>query len=67
MAGRTRRSFLNLSAPAEITFAISFILALLALLIAAKVISNPLDTIAVVWIALVAYVVLAIGTLVRDA
>ena len=66
MATRTRRSLLNLSAPKEITFGIAFVLALIALLIALKVISNPLDTIAVVWIALIAYAVLAIGTLVRD-
>lgn len=66
MAGRAR-SRLNLSAPTQITFAIAFILALVAFLIAAKVISNPLSTIAVVWIALIAYVVLAIGNLVRDA
>jgi hypothetical protein len=64
MAGR-RRSYLNLSAPREITFVIAFIVALVAFLIAAKVIGNPLDTVAVVWIALVAYAILAIGNLVR--
>jgi uncharacterized membrane protein len=56
---------LRLSAPKEITFLIAFIVAFLAFLIAAGVINNPLKSIAVVWIALVAYVILALGNLLR--
>ncbi len=56
---------MRLSAPKEITFLVAFIVAFIAFLIAAKVVTNPLDTVAVVWIALAAYVILAIGNLVR--
>lgn len=56
---------MRLSAPKEITFLIAFIVAFIAFLIAAGVISNPLKGVAVVWIALIAYAILAIGNLVR--
>jgi hypothetical protein len=49
----------------EITFIISAIVAVVAFLIAADVITNPLKGIAVVWIALIAYVILALGVLLR--
>jgi hypothetical protein len=49
----------------EITFIISLIVAILAFLIAADVITNPLHSIAVVWIALVAYAILALGVLLK--
>jgi heme/copper-type cytochrome/quinol oxidase subunit 4 len=56
---------MRLSRPREITFIISLILAVIAFLIAAGVFSNPLHNVAVVWIALVAYLVLALGNLLR--
>jgi hypothetical protein len=56
---------MNLSRPMVVTFVVSLIIALIAFLIAADVISNPLKTVAVVWIALVAYAILAIGNLVK--
>jgi hypothetical protein len=49
----------------EITFTVAFILAAIAFLIAAGVLTNPLHSIAVVWIALAAYVVLALGVLLK--
>ena len=60
-----RSGFLRLTPPTVVTFVISFIIAFIAFLIAAEVISNPLKGVAVVWIALVAYVILAIGNLVK--
>ena len=56
---------MRLTAPKLITFLVSFIVAVIAFLIAAKVVDNPLNTVEVVWIALVAYVILAVGNLVR--
>jgi hypothetical protein len=56
---------MRLTRPMQITFVISLIFAILAFLIAADVIANPLHTIAVVWIALVAYVILALGVLIK--
>ena len=56
---------MRLTPPKEITFAISAIVAAIAFLIAAGVITNPIKNFAVVWIALVAYVILALGVLVR--
>jgi hypothetical protein len=56
---------LRLSAPKQITFLVAFIVAFIAFLIAANVINNPLKDVAVVWIALVAYAILAVGNLVR--
>jgi uncharacterized membrane protein len=56
---------MRLSRPMEITFIISAIVAVVAFLIAADVITNPLKGIAVVWIALIAYVILALGVLLR--
>ena len=56
---------MHLSPPKEITFIISLIVAGLAFLIAANVITNPLQSIAVVWIALVAYAILALGVLLK--
>ena len=56
---------MRLSRPMEITFIVSLLVAVVAFLIAAGVISNPLNTIAVVWIALVAYAILALGVLLR--
>jgi hypothetical protein len=56
---------MRLSAPKEITFIIAFIVAAVAFLIAASVITNPLPTVAVVWIALAAYAILALGNLLR--
>ena len=52
---------MHLTPPKEITFIISLIVAGLAFLIAANVITNPFQSIAVVWIALVAYAILALG------
>ena len=59
------RTFMKLSAPKEITFLVAFVVAVIAFLIAAKVVTNPLDTVAVVWIALAAYVILALGNVLR--
>jgi len=56
---------MHLSRPMEITFTVAFILAAIAFLIAAGVLTNPLHSIAVVWIALAAYVVLALGVLLK--
>ena len=56
---------MHLSRPMEITFIVSLIIAILAFLIAANVITNPLQSIAVVWIALVAYTILALGVLLK--
>ena len=56
---------MKLSRPMEVTFVISVIVALIAFLIAAGVINNPLKGVAVVWIALIAYVILALGVLLR--
>ena len=56
---------MKLSRPMEVTFVISVIVALIAFLIAAGVINNPIKGIAVVWIALIAYVILALGVLLR--
>ena len=56
---------MRLSAPKEITFFIAFIVAALAFLIAASVITNPFPSVAVVWIALLAYAILALGNLLR--
>jgi len=56
---------MRLTAPTQITFLIAVIVAIFAFLIAASVITNPLHGIAVVWIALVAYAILALGCLVR--
>jgi hypothetical protein len=56
---------MRLTPPKEITFLVSLIVAVIAFLIAANVITNPLHTVAVVWIALVAYVILALGNLLR--
>jgi hypothetical protein len=49
----------------QITFLVAFIIAFIAFLIAADVIKNPLHDVAVVWIALIAYVILAIANLVK--
>jgi hypothetical protein len=56
---------MKLTRPMEVTFVISVIVALIAFLIAAGVIDNPIKGIAVVWIALIAYVILALGVLLR--
>jgi len=56
---------MRLSRVKEITFILSLIVAVFAFLIAANVITNPLQNVAVVWIALAAYVILALGNLVR--
>ncbi|MGA3058481.1 MAG: hypothetical protein ABSE70_10685 [Candidatus Limnocylindrales bacterium] len=56
---------MRLSRVKEITFILSLIVAVIAFLIAANVITNPLQNVAVVWIALAAYVILALGNLVR--
>jgi hypothetical protein len=63
-ADHSRRP-MHLSRPMEITFIVSLIIAILAFLIAANVITNPLQSIAVVWIALVAYAILALGVLLK--
>jgi len=52
---------MHLSRPMEVTFIVSLIVAVIAFLIAAGVITNPLQNIAVVWIALLAYTILALG------
>jgi hypothetical protein len=49
----------------QITFFIAFIIAFIAFLIAAGVINNPLQSVAPVWIALIAYAILALGNLLR--
>lgn len=56
---------LRLTPPKEITFLIALLVALFAFLIAAEVITNPLKGVAVVWIALVAYAILAVANLVK--
>jgi hypothetical protein len=56
---------MRLSPPMQMTFLVAFIVALVALLIAADVVSNPIKGVAVVWIALIAYAILAIGNLVK--
>ena len=56
---------MRLTPPKEITFFIAFIVAALAFLIAASVITNPFPSVAVVWIALLAYAILALGNLLR--
>jgi hypothetical protein len=49
----------------EVTFIVSLVVAAIAFLIAASVITNPLHGMAVVWIALVAYAILALGVLLK--
>jgi hypothetical protein len=56
---------MRLTAPKQITFLVAFIVAVIAFLIAANVVANPLNTVNVVWIALVAYVILAVGNLIK--
>jgi hypothetical protein len=56
---------MHLSRPMEVTFVVSAIVAAIAFLIAASIITNPLHSIAVVWIALVAYAILALGVLLK--
>jgi hypothetical protein len=56
---------MHLSPPRELTFIVALIVAIFAFLIADGIITNPLHGIAVVWIALVAYVILALGNLLR--
>ena len=56
---------MHLSRPKEVTFVVSVIVAAIAFLIAAGVITNPLQSVAVVWIALVAYGILALGVLLK--
>ena len=56
---------MRLSAPKEVTFWIAAVVAVIAFLIAANVITNPIKNVAVVWIALIAYAVLALGVLLR--
>jgi hypothetical protein len=56
---------MKLSEPKQITFLVSVLVAIVAFLIAAGIITNPLTGVAVVWIALVAYVILALGVLLR--
>ncbi|MBO6637245.1 MAG: hypothetical protein JJ920_04845 [Roseitalea sp.] len=54
---------MNLSAPTQLVFIISAVIALVALLMAINVIA--FIPVASVWIALVAFVVLAAGTLLK--
>jgi hypothetical protein len=49
----------------DVTFIIAAIVAFVAFLIAAGVINNPIKSIASVWIALLAYAILALGVLLR--
>ena len=56
---------MHLSRPKEVTFIVSLIVAAIAFLIAAGVITNPLHGFAVVWIALVAYAILGLGVLLK--
>jgi hypothetical protein len=56
---------MHLSPPKEVTFILSLIVAAVAFLIAAGVITNPFHGIAVVWIALVGYAILALGVLLK--
>jgi uncharacterized membrane protein len=56
---------MKLTRPMQITFVISLLFAIVAFLIAAGVINNPLQSIAVVWIALVAYLILCLGVLLK--
>ena len=56
---------MRLTPPKEITFFIAFIVAALAFLIAASVITNPFPSVAVVWITLLGYAILALGNLLR--
>jgi hypothetical protein len=56
---------MRLSTPKVVTFIVSLIVAIIAFLIANGVITNPLNTVAVVWIALAAYAILALGNLLK--
>jgi len=56
---------LRLTAPMQLTFFVAFIVAFIAFLIAANIINNPLKDFAVVWIALIAYAILAIANLIK--
>ena len=56
---------MHLSRPMEVTFIVFLVVAAIAFLIAASVITNPLHGMAVVWIALVAYAILALGVLLK--
>jgi hypothetical protein len=56
---------MHLSRPMEVTFIVSLIVAVIAFLVAAGVITNPIQSVAVVWIALVAYAILALGVLLK--
>jgi hypothetical protein len=56
---------MRLSTPKDITFVISLVLAIAAFLIAEEVITDPLKGVAVVWVALAAYAILALGVLLR--
>jgi hypothetical protein len=56
---------MRLTPPKQITFLVAFIVAAIAFLIAAEVFTNPLHGVAVVWIALAAYAILAVACLVR--
>ena len=56
---------MHLTRPKEVTFIVSLIVAGIAFLIAANIITNPLQGVAVVWIALVGYAILALGVLVK--
>jgi hypothetical protein len=56
---------MKLTPPKEITFIIAAAIAAIAFLIAAGVITNPIKNVAVVWIALIAYAILALGVLLR--
>jgi len=54
-----------LSRPREVTFIVAVIVAVLALLIATSIIANPFHALAVVWIALIAFAILAMGNLMK--
>jgi len=56
---------MHLTRPKEVTFIVSLIVAAIAFLIAAGIINNPFQSLAVVWIALVAYAILALGVLLK--
>ena len=56
---------MHLTRPKEVTFIVSLIVAAIAFLIAAGITNNPFQSLAVVWIALVAYAILALGVLLK--
>jgi hypothetical protein len=56
---------MRLTAPKAITFLLAFLVALVAVLIIADIINNPLKQVEVAWIGLLAYAILAVACLIK--